>query len=135
MRHEDPAKPRRVIGPEGRPLALDDLPPTDIKRWSMRRKAEVVLAVHGGLITPSTACERYRMSIEELWSWDRLLDRHGLPGLRVTRLQEYRRPTQVNGNGMTSSGLRSERGPTDRTTQHPKQDGVLAPAYDGTVRR
>ncbi len=66
---------------------------------------------------------------------DRLLDRHGLPGLRVTRLQEYRRPTQVNGNGLTSSGLRSERGPTDWTTQHPKQDDVLAPAYDGTVRR
>ena len=58
----------------------------------MRRKAEVVLAVQGGLITPSKVCERYCMSIEELWSWERLIDRYGVQGLRVTRLQEYRRP-------------------------------------------
>lgn len=135
MPHENPSKPRRLSELNGQPLTLGNLPPADIKRWTMRRKAEVILAVQGGLITASDVCERYRMSIEELRSWHRLIDRHGVRGLRVTRLQEYRRPTQVNGNGMTSSGLRSERGPMDRTTQHPKQDGVLAPAYDGTVRR
>jgi len=36
------------------------------------------------------ACQRYTLSIEEFLSWQRLVDSHGLPGLRVTRLQDYR---------------------------------------------
>jgi hypothetical protein len=36
------------------------------------------------------ACTRYNLSVEEFLSWQRLIDRHGLRGLRTTRLQEYR---------------------------------------------
>jgi len=74
----------RVLGPDGRLLTLDDLPPV------IRRKAEVVLAVRGGLLTLEEACERYTLTIEEFLSWQRSIDRHGLAGLRTTRIQHYR---------------------------------------------
>jgi hypothetical protein len=77
-------------GPEGGPLTLDDLPPPGTKRWVIRRKAEVVAGVRSGLITLDEACQRYTLSVEEFLSWQRLIDRHGLRGLRVTRLQDYR---------------------------------------------
>ena len=40
-----------VMGPDGNPLTLDDLPPAGTTRWVIRRKAEVVAAVRGGLLT------------------------------------------------------------------------------------
>lgn len=79
-----------VIGPAGRPLTLDDLPPPDTKRWVSRRKAEVVTAVRCGLLTLEDACRRYNLSVEEFLSWQRLIESHGVPGLRATRLQDYR---------------------------------------------
>lgn len=82
-------RPARVIGPLGEALTLESLPPTDTVRWTPRRKAEVVAAVAGGLLTFDEACERYSLSIEELASWQRAVDRSGMPGLRVTRTQEY----------------------------------------------
>ena len=69
---------------------IDELPPPDTKRWVIRRKAEVVAAVRNGLISLDEACRRYTLSIEEFLSWQRLIDSHGLAGLRVTRLQDYR---------------------------------------------
>ena len=69
---------------------LDELPPPDTKRWVIRRKATVVAAVRSGLLTLEQACQRYKLSIEEFLSWQRLIDSHGLAGLRVTRLQDYR---------------------------------------------
>ncbi|MEI8394387.1 MAG: DUF1153 domain-containing protein [Rhodospirillaceae bacterium] len=69
---------------------LQDLPPPDTKRWVMRRKAEVVEAVRCGLISLEEACQRYTLSEEEFLSWQRLIDSHGVRGLRATRLQEYR---------------------------------------------
>lgn len=74
----------------GAGITLDRLPPPETKRWVIRRKAEVVAAVRAGLLTLEEACQRYTLSIEEFLSWQRLVDSHGLPGLRVTRLQEYR---------------------------------------------
>jgi hypothetical protein len=67
-----------------------DLPPPNTKRWVIRRKAEVVAAVRSGTISLEDACNRYKLSIEEFLSWQRLIDSHGLAGLRVTRLQDYR---------------------------------------------
>src|SRR3984957_10829662 len=69
---------------------LDRLPPSDTRRWVMRRKAQVVAAVRGGLLTFEEACERYRLSEEEFKSWMTLLDSYGVRGLRATRSQEYR---------------------------------------------
>jgi hypothetical protein len=80
---------KQVIGPLGEPLTLASLPPVDAARWTPRRKAEVVAAVAGGLLTFDEACERYSLSIEELTSWQRAVDRSGMPGLRVTRIQDY----------------------------------------------
>ncbi len=84
------ARVRYVIGPDGSPLMVADLPPTNTKRWVIRRKAEVVAAVRGGLLSIEEACERYRLTVDELLSWQRSIEKHGLPGLRATRLQEYR---------------------------------------------
>lgn len=67
-----------------------ELPPPNTKRWVIRRKAEVVAAVRNGLISLDEACHRYTLSIEEFLSWQRLIESHGLAGLRVTRLQDYR---------------------------------------------
>ena len=84
------ARVRYVIGPDGSPLTVADLPPTNTKRWVIRRKAEVVAAVRGGLLSIEEACERYRLTVDELLSWQRSIEKHGLAGLRATRLQDYR---------------------------------------------
>jgi hypothetical protein len=88
----EPHRPRvkYVIGPDGSPLTIADLPAPGTKRWVIRRKAEVVAAVRAGVLSLEEACQRYTLSIEEFLSWQRLVDSHGLPGLRVTRLQDYR---------------------------------------------
>jgi hypothetical protein len=82
--------PRHVIGPVGQMLTLDCLPPPDSNRWTPHRKAEVVAAVRGGLLTFEEACARYSLGMEELIGWQRAVNRSGIPGLRVTRLQHYR---------------------------------------------
>jgi hypothetical protein len=79
-----------VIGPAGRPLTMEDLPPPETKRWVSRRKAEVVVAVRYGLLSLEDACRRYNLSVEEFLSWQRLVEKHGVQGLRATRLQDYR---------------------------------------------
>lgn len=79
-----------VMGPDGNPLTVDDLPPPETTRWVIRRKAEVVAAVRGGLLSVEDACKRYNLTLEEFESWRRAIERHGLPGLRTTRLQHYR---------------------------------------------
>ena len=79
-----------VIGPTGAPLTLSDLPPGDTERWVIRRKAEVVAAVRGGLLSLEDACDRYRLTSEEFLTWQKSIDQHGLAGLRTTRIQQYR---------------------------------------------
>src|SRR3546814_14165261 len=82
-------RPAQVIGPLGEPLTLDSLPPPSTTRWVVRRKAEVVAAVNGGLLSVDEACARYGLTLEEFDSWQRSIDRSGMPGLRVTRIQHY----------------------------------------------
>ena len=83
-------KPAKVIGPLGEALTLDALPDPTTTRWVIRRKAEVVAAVNGGLLSVDQACQRYSISLEEFTSWQRAVERSGMPGLRVTRLKQYR---------------------------------------------
>ena len=71
-------------------MTLNDLPAPNTKRWVIRRKAQVVVAVRSGIISLNDACSRYNLSIEEFLSWQRLIDRHGIGGLRATRIQQYR---------------------------------------------
>lgn len=79
-----------VIGPDGKVMTFADLPPANTKRWVVKRKAVVVFAVRAGLLTLEQACERYSLSVEEFMSWQRLIESHGMRGLRTTRLQQYR---------------------------------------------
>lgn len=79
-----------VIGPDGSPLTIADLPPEGTKRWVIRRKAEVVAAVRGGLLSLEEACQRYTLTVEEFLSWQSSIDEHGLAGLRTTHIQKYR---------------------------------------------
>ena len=81
---------RYVVGPYGNVLTMADLPPPDTIRWVIRRKAELVCAVRGGLLSIEEACRRYTLTVEEFLSWQASVDQHGLAGLRATRLQHYR---------------------------------------------
>ena len=63
-----------VIGPNGDVLTKDDLPPPNTKRWVIRRKAEVVVAVRGGLLTLDDACRRYGLTVEEFAAWQRAVE-------------------------------------------------------------
>ncbi|MEQ8504116.1 MAG: DUF1153 domain-containing protein [Rhodospirillales bacterium] len=85
------------LSPLGRPMRLEDLPPPSTKRWVARRKAEVVSAVRGGLLTLQEACRRYSLSEDEYRTWERLIDDHGLKGLHTTRTQVYRNIAQRKG--------------------------------------
>lgn len=87
--------PGEVLGPNGRWITLADLPPSDTTRWVARRKAEVVAAVRGGLLSLNEACVRYGLSIEEFVSWQRNVERYGLEGLRAGHQERHtdrRRP-------------------------------------------
>jgi hypothetical protein len=62
-------RPAQVIGPLGEPLTLDTLPHPSTTRWVV---------------------ERYGLTLEEFAGWQRAVDRSGMPGLRVTRIQHYK---------------------------------------------
>ena len=79
-------------------VAEFELPPVPSSgRWVVRHKAQIVAAVRGGRLTLQEALDRYRITVEEFLSWQRSLEAHGVPGLRVTRLQIYRDTDAVRG--------------------------------------
>jgi hypothetical protein len=53
---------RYVIGPDGNPKSIADLPPKDTKRSVIRRKAVVVASVRGGLLSLAEARDRYKLA-------------------------------------------------------------------------
>ena len=79
-----------VTGPDGDVLTIDNLPSADTARWVARKKAHVVLAVRGGLLSLADACTRYRLTPEEFLAWQDALDHFGLSGLRATDARDYR---------------------------------------------
>jgi hypothetical protein len=80
-----------VVGPDGLPLTIADLPPPGTQeRWVCQRKALVVAAVRGGLLSLGDACNRSTLTFDEFLSWQTAIDQHGLAGLRATYAQEYR---------------------------------------------
>ena len=83
-------RPNYIVGPNGDIITLADLPPPGTTRWVIRRKAEIVLADHGGLLSLDDACRRYQLTPEEFSAWQRAIERYGLLGLRSTHLQDYR---------------------------------------------
>jgi hypothetical protein len=94
---KDAASADRRAGPD---LGLDtsqigmaglSLPPPGAKRWWPHRKAAVVAAVRGGVLSLNEAQERYALSIEEYLTWQHGIDLFGLAGLRVDGPQQRRR--------------------------------------------
>ena len=83
-----------VVGPDGERMTRDDLPEADTRRWVPRRKARVVAAVEGGLISLEWALDRYGLTPEEFDSWKMALSRFGMRGLCVTKC----------GRGRTAAG-------------------------------
>ena len=73
-----------VVGPDGNVLTPLNLPPATTVRWVARRKAEVIAAVHGGLLSMAEACRRYNLSSEEFLEWERHYKQHGMEGLRAS---------------------------------------------------
>ena len=57
-------KPKYVMGPDGSPLTLANLPAPNTKRWVVRRKAEVITAVRGGLLSIEEASSRYKLTVD-----------------------------------------------------------------------
>ncbi len=102
---DTPPAPTRlaVIGPDGRRLTRADLPPKDTVRWVIRRKAEVVAGVRAGLLTLDEACNMYSLSLDEFLLWQRQLDKHGLEGLKVTRIADYRGPQRDAESGRSAA--------------------------------
>lgn len=79
-----------VIGPDGEKMTISDLPAPETRRWVPRRKARVVAAVEGGLITAEEAFERYDISEEEYECWKAAMSRFGMRGLCVTKINQVR---------------------------------------------
>ncbi len=85
----------RVLTDDGRMITLEDLPPAGTTRWISRRKADVVAAVRGGLLTVDAVLKRYNLTAEEFDEWTRMFSRYGTAGLRATRLRHYRMREQA----------------------------------------
>jgi len=63
------------------------LPPAGSKtRWSAERKAVVLIAIRGGMISLREACARYNLSTEELSEWRRAFERDGIAGLALKNI-------------------------------------------------
>ena len=68
------------------------LPPAgSTTRWSAQRKAVVLIAIRGGMISLPEACARYSVSQEELSEWRRAFERHGIAGLSVKKISRRSR--------------------------------------------
>jgi hypothetical protein len=70
--------------------------PPEPRRWVPHRKAEVVAAVRGGLISLAEARNRYALSLEEYLTWQREIDLFGLAGLRVYKTRQPRRAESLS---------------------------------------
>ncbi len=86
----------RIAASQRGGITLSDLPSPETQRWTIRRKAAVVAGVRAGLISIEQACERYSLTVEEYLTWQRLIDAHGLRGLRATKTQDYRGTSKRN---------------------------------------
>ena len=58
-------------------MTMADLPAPSTNRWVIRRKAEVIAAVNGGLASLEEVCRCYTLTVEEFLSWQSLIDRRG----------------------------------------------------------
>ncbi len=57
---------------------IAELPPPNVGRWTVRRKAAIVTAVANGVLSRADACGRYNLS-------EKVISSYSLPGLRSTK--------------------------------------------------
>jgi hypothetical protein len=84
MKNKNRERMNQILGPEGEPLTIADLPPATCTRWIARRKSIIVIAVNNGLLSVGDACSRYGLSVPEFVGWQSSYAAHGLPGLKAT---------------------------------------------------
>ena len=138
-------QPHFVVGPNGDIITLADLPSPHMTRWVIRRKAEIVLAVHGGLLSLDDACRRYQLTAEEFAAWQmpssstafsacarRTCRTTGtatrarrIPGAFSDLSSEFRRPHRRLGVAFGILRRGSRTGDNDRRACH--TDGAQAP--------
>ncbi len=75
-----------------------DLPPANTRRWVLRRKADVVMAVTGGMLSMEEACWRYSLTRDEFLEWQFAFERLGAYGLRNRTLEHIRRLKRHGGD-------------------------------------
>jgi hypothetical protein len=80
-----------VRRPDGTLLTPGNLPPANLKRWVMRQKADIVMAVGGGIITMEAACARYHLTREEFLSWKNAFEHLGTRGLSIMGVQQMQK--------------------------------------------
>jgi len=97
------ASARSIINPYGKRLTRDMLPPARTVRWVARRKAQVVSAIRGGLISREEARDLYKISDEELVSWEKSLDDQGHSRPGGTSIERYVRIASTRQTGRRSA--------------------------------
>jgi hypothetical protein len=94
---EPTSAPKRDVPDHHRaPAATAGAAPPRPDRWLPQRKAEVIAAVDGGVLSLDDALERYALTIEEYLSWQRGIREGGLAGLRVYTERPMRNPPVRN---------------------------------------
>jgi hypothetical protein len=86
-------KRKAAIGLRGNVITPYDLPPAHGVRWTSLRKADLIAAIVGGVITLDEAKARYALTTEELSEWRRALAAGGVSGLKATKRAPRRKET------------------------------------------
>jgi DNA-binding response OmpR family regulator len=82
-----PQSPYQVVkAPNGDVITPVNLP-NQKARWVIGRKATLVAAIRGGIISTEEASARYGISSSELDSWKQSFDQDGMVGLKVTKMR------------------------------------------------
>ncbi|MEP6605035.1 MAG: DUF1153 domain-containing protein [Nitrosospira sp.] len=63
-----------------------NLPESNSIRWVVRRKIEVLTAIRQGFFTAEEACQRYAISMDELFAWQTAMRHFGPEGLCATHV-------------------------------------------------
>jgi len=80
-----------VIGPDGSPLTIADLPPvTHAEMGHPAKGGSRRSRPRGAFIFSTKPAAAITLTVDEFLSWQMSIDQHGLAGLRTTRLQQYR---------------------------------------------
>ena len=59
-----------------------------VVRWSVRRKAQVLLALAKGIVTKADVLEAHGIDEEELSAWERAVEAVGVTALRATKRRD-----------------------------------------------